>query len=144
MGFLGLGATEKPCPVAARAPDTEDRASSSAAMQRIGPIIGTVDIAESEDSYLFQVSLPGVRRDQSFSCELDMDGEVVISGMIATGEKMILRLGEVFVRKTENPYQPRPFSLSFQLPGPINPVQSNLTFRRDAIFEGVVKKQMND
>lgn len=80
----------------------------------------------------------------AFSCELDMDGKVVISGMIATGEKMIHRLGEVFVRKTENPYQPRPFSLSFQLPGPINPVQSNLTFRRDAIFEGVVKKQMND
>lgn len=64
MGFLGLGAAERPCPVVARAPDTEDRASSSAAMQRIGPIIGTVDIVESEDSYLFQVSLPGVRRDQ--------------------------------------------------------------------------------
>lgn len=33
-------------------------------MQRIGLIIGTMDIAESEDSYLFQVSLPGVRRDR--------------------------------------------------------------------------------
>lgn len=112
-------------------------------MQRIGLIIGTMDIAESEDSYLFQVSLPGVRRDRSFSCELDMNGEVVISGMIVTSEKMIHRLGEVFVRKTENLYQPSPFSLSFQLPGPIDPVQSNLNFGRDAIFKGVVKKQMN-
>lgn len=79
----------------------------------------------------------------AFSCELDMNGEVVISGMIVTGEKMIHRLGEVFVRKTENLYQPSPFSLSFQLPGPIDPVQSNLNFGRDAIFKGVVKKQMN-
>ncbi|KAF8023037.1 hypothetical protein BT93_F0508 [Corymbia citriodora subsp. variegata] len=144
MGFLGLGATEKPCPVAAQAPGTEDRASWSATVQQIGPIIWTVDITESEDSYLFQVSLPGVRRDQSFNCELDVDGEVVISGMIAVGEKMIHRLGEVFVRKMENPHQPRPFSLSFQLPGPIDPGQLNMNFGRGTIFEGVVKKQMND
>lgn len=39
--------------------------TGSAAMGKIGPTIGLVDIGESEDSYLFRVSLPGVSRDES-------------------------------------------------------------------------------
>lgn len=37
----------------------------SAAMGRMGPVVGAVDIGECEDSYLFRVSLPGVSRDES-------------------------------------------------------------------------------
>lgn len=37
----------------------------SAAMGKIGPVVGAVDIGECEDSYLFRVSLPGVSRDES-------------------------------------------------------------------------------
>lgn len=47
--------------------------TGSAAMGKIGPALGLIDIGECEDSYLFRVSLPGVRRDESklrydFSC----------------------------------------------------------------------------
>lgn len=41
--------------------------TGSAAMGKIGPTIGLVDIAESDDSYYFRVSLPGVSRDESKS-----------------------------------------------------------------------------
>lgn len=39
--------------------------TGSAARGNVGPVIGVRDIGESEDSYLFRVSLPGVRRDES-------------------------------------------------------------------------------
>lgn len=39
--------------------------TGGAAMGRVGPIIGLVDIGECEDSYLFRMSLPGVKRDES-------------------------------------------------------------------------------
>lgn len=44
--------------------------TGSAAMGKIGPTIGLVDIAESDDSYYFRVSLPGVSRDESKSQNL--------------------------------------------------------------------------
>lgn len=39
--------------------------TGSAAMGQVGPIIGLMDIGECEDAYLFRVSLPGVKRDES-------------------------------------------------------------------------------
>ena len=46
--------------------------TGSAAMGKVGPIIGLMDIGECEDSYLFRVSLPGVERDESkFPCNLN-------------------------------------------------------------------------
>ncbi|KAB2631250.1 hypothetical protein D8674_008769 [Pyrus ussuriensis x Pyrus communis] len=38
--------------------------TGSAAMAKVGPTIGLIDIGECDDSYLFRVSLPGVRRDE--------------------------------------------------------------------------------
>lgn len=39
--------------------------TGSAAKGKIGPVLGLLDVGESEDSYLFRVSLPGVKRDES-------------------------------------------------------------------------------
>lgn len=39
--------------------------TGTAAMGKVGPVIGRVDIGENENSYFFRVSLPGVARDQS-------------------------------------------------------------------------------
>lgn len=39
--------------------------TGSAAMGNMGPSIGLMDIGECEDSYLFRISLPGVKRDAS-------------------------------------------------------------------------------
>ncbi|KAK1582002.1 hypothetical protein Q3G72_010917 [Acer saccharum] len=38
--------------------------TGSAAMRQVGPIVGLVDIGESEHSYLFRVSFPGVAREE--------------------------------------------------------------------------------
>lgn len=47
------------------ATDTGFALTGTAAMGQVGPIIGLMDIGECEDSYLFRVSLPGVKRDGS-------------------------------------------------------------------------------
>lgn len=39
--------------------------TGSAAVGKVGPTVGLMDIGESEDSYLFRVALPGVKRDES-------------------------------------------------------------------------------
>jgi hypothetical protein len=39
--------------------------AGSAATGNVGPIVGAMDIGESDDAYLFRVSLPGVSRDES-------------------------------------------------------------------------------
>jgi hypothetical protein len=39
--------------------------AGTAARQQVGPVLGLIDIGECDDSYLFQVSLPGVKRDES-------------------------------------------------------------------------------
>lgn len=39
--------------------------TGSALLGKVGPLVGSVDIAESEDDYVFRVSLPGVTRDES-------------------------------------------------------------------------------
>lgn len=41
--------------------------TGAAAMGKVGPNVGLVDIGESVDSYMFRVSLPGVARDESKS-----------------------------------------------------------------------------
>lgn len=39
--------------------------AGTAAGGQLGPILGLIDIGDSDDSYLFRVSLPGVKRDES-------------------------------------------------------------------------------
>lgn len=39
--------------------------TGSAATGKVGPVLGLIDIGECEDSYLFRVALPGVKRDES-------------------------------------------------------------------------------
>ena len=40
-------------------------AVSGSAAKTIGPLIGSIDISESDDGFLFRVALPGVRVDKS-------------------------------------------------------------------------------
>ncbi|KAK4273488.1 hypothetical protein QN277_021874 [Acacia crassicarpa] len=115
--------------------------TGSAAMRQVGPIIGLMDIGECEDSYLFRVSLPGVKRDESdFSCEVDTDGKVLIRGVTTTGEKTVCRYSQVFEMQSQNLCPPGHFSISFQLPGPVDPYQFSGNFGTDGILEGVVMK----
>ncbi|KAJ8771999.1 hypothetical protein K2173_027176 [Erythroxylum novogranatense] len=115
--------------------------AGSAAKGKVGPIVGLMDIGESEDAYLFRVSLPGVARDQKdFSFDINPDGMVHIKGVTTTGERTVCKHSQVFKMQTQNLCPPGRFAFTFQLPGPVNHLQFSVFFGTDGIFEGVVKK----
>lgn len=116
--------------------------TGSAARGQIGPALGLVDIGECEDSYLFRVSLPGVRRDErEFSCEVEDDGKVLIRGVTVTGEKTVCRYSQTFEMQSQNLCPPGHFSIFFKLPGPVDPQQFSGNFGTDGILEGIVMKE---
>ncbi|KAJ4887384.1 Alpha-crystallin domain-containing protein 22.3 [Raphanus sativus] len=115
--------------------------TGSAAMGKVGPTIGLVDIAESDDSYYFRVSLPGVSRDEKeFSCEIEPDGKILIKGVTTTGEKTVCKHNQVFKMLSQNLCPPGHFTISFQLPGPVSNEDFSGNFGADGVLEGVVKK----
>ncbi|XWS58220.1 hypothetical protein CRYUN_Cryun08bG0016000 [Craigia yunnanensis] len=116
--------------------------TGSAAMGQVGPIVGLMDVGECEDSYMFRVSLPGVKRDESeFSCEVETDGKVLIRGVTTTGEKTVHRFSQMFEMLSQNLCPPGHFPISFQLPGPVDPQQFSGNFGTDGILEGIVMKK---
>lgn len=76
-----------------------------------------------------------------FSCEVDTDGKVLIHGVTTTGEKTVSRYSQVFEMQTHNLCPPGHFSISFQLPGPVDPHQFSGNFGTDGILEGIVMKR---
>ncbi|XP_022150781.1 alpha-crystallin domain-containing protein 22.3 isoform X2 [Momordica charantia] len=115
--------------------------TGTAAMGKVGPVIGRVDIGENENSYFFRVSLPGVARDQnSFSCDMETDGKVKIRGVTTTGENIVCKNSQVFRMQTKNLCPPGHFSITFQLPGPVNNLHFSGAFGADGILEGTVAK----
>ncbi|PHT37784.1 Alpha-crystallin domain-containing protein 22.3 [Capsicum baccatum] len=118
--------------------------TGSALLEKAGPLVGSVDVAESMDEYLFRVSLPGVTRDEKvISCEARPDGRILIKGESVTGESTVCKHSMVFKMKTQNLCPPGEFTVSIQLPGPIDYLTSDCVFGIDGIFEGVVKKKNN-
>ncbi|XP_074286810.1 increased DNA methylation 3 [Silene latifolia] len=106
-----------------------------------GPPIGHVDIGISESAYLFRVALPGVRKDQcDLSCEIERDGKVHLQGVITGGELAKRNPNTVFQMNVAQLSPPGPFTVSFKLPGPVDPRLFSPTFRTDGILEGVVMK----
>ncbi|KAD7478405.1 hypothetical protein R6Q59_007849 [Mikania micrantha] len=115
--------------------------TGSATMGQIGHSIGSIDIGECEDSYLFRVSLPGVKRDErEFSCEVEDDGKVSVRGVTVTAEKTVCRFDQIFEMQSQNLCPPGHFSVSFKLPGPVDPQQFSGNFGTDGILEGIVMK----
>ncbi|XP_065881950.1 increased DNA methylation 3 [Euphorbia lathyris] len=103
--------------------------------------VNIVDIGESEEAYLFRVALPGVRTDFcEFSCDIKSNGEVQIEGSV-TGGRIIRKRSRVFYMRIQQLWSAGPFSVSFNLPGPVDPRLFSPNFRNDGIFEGVVIKQ---
>ncbi|KAG0563247.1 hypothetical protein M758_8G015300 [Ceratodon purpureus] len=116
--------------------------TGTAAARNAGPLIGLVDIGISEDAYLFRTALPGVRKEEGeFKCEVECDGKVMIKGTTTTGETRVVRNNAVFLMQTQYLCPPGPFTVSFSLPGPVEPNQFTGTFGSDGILEGIVMKQ---
>ncbi|KAJ6694286.1 hypothetical protein OIU85_005013 [Salix viminalis] len=115
--------------------------TGTAAMGQVRQTVGLVDIGECEDAYLFRVSLPGVRQDDNeFSCKIENDGKVLIKGITTTGEKTVYRFSQKFEMLSRNLCSPGQFSISFQLPGPVDPNQFSGKFGFDGILEVIVMK----
>ncbi|KAG9160886.1 hypothetical protein Leryth_008702 [Lithospermum erythrorhizon] len=115
--------------------------TGSAATVHVGPVLGLLDIGECDDSFLFHVSLPGVKRDEKeFSCEVERDGTVLIRGITEGGESRVHRFSQVFEMQSQNLCPSGPFSMSFKLPGPVDPHQFSGNFGNDGILEGIVMK----
>ncbi|KAL5780907.1 hypothetical protein ACOSQ2_011644 [Xanthoceras sorbifolium] len=107
---------------------------------RAGPPIGIVDIGVSEDAYLFRVALPGIRKDpHSLSCDIERDGKVQIHGVVADSG-ILENSSSVYQMSVQQLCPPGPFTVSFSLPGPVDPRLFKPTFRADGILEGVVIK----
>uniref|UniRef100_A0A5B6Z5D2 SHSP domain-containing protein n=1 Tax=Davidia involucrata TaxID=16924 RepID=A0A5B6Z5D2_DAVIN len=106
---------------------------------RAGPPVGLVDIGVSERAYLFRVALPGVRSNQcNVECRIRRDGRVHIQGLVRGG--VVLKdPSSVCEMKVQQLCRPGPFTISFNLPGPVDPRQSSTDFRSDGIFEVVVR-----
>eukprot|EP00252_Welwitschia_mirabilis_P007473 TRINITY_DN1885_c1_g1_i1.p1 TRINITY_DN1885_c1_g1~~TRINITY_DN1885_c1_g1_i1.p1 ORF type:complete len:418 (-),score=76.84 TRINITY_DN1885_c1_g1_i1:17-1270(-) len=115
--------------------------TGTAAARQVGPLVGLVDIGASEDSYLFRIALPGVKKDErDFSCEVESDGKVVIRGITTTGESIVVKNSRVFHMQSQTLCPPGPFTVSFQLPGPVEPREFSGIFGSDGILEGIVMK----
>ncbi|XP_071691462.1 increased DNA methylation 3-like [Rutidosis leptorrhynchoides] len=133
-------------------PKLEERGSSSkkacnivmsgtAIKGELGPAVGAVDIGINKTAYFFQVALPGVIKDPGqFSCEIERNGMVHVRGETSTGGTTITRHSRVFNMKFQQQSPPGPFTLSFTLPGPVDPRLFYPNFRSDGIFEAVVMK----
>lgn len=114
--------------------------SGTARRGKIGPPIGAVEIGISKAAYLFRVALPGVKKDNcQFSCEIESNGKVHLQGS-TTGGKTIKKRSRVFKMEFQQLCPPGPFTLSFSLPGPVDPRLFAPNFRSDGIFEAVIVK----
>lgn len=75
-----------------------------------------------------------------FNFEIEHDGMVHIQGVTSTGGKTVSKYGRVFEMKLKQHCPSGPFTLSFSLPGPVDPRLVTANFRSDGIFEAVVAK----
>ncbi|WMV27860.1 hypothetical protein MTR67_021245 [Solanum verrucosum] len=90
-----------------------------------GPPVGVVDIGVSISAYYFRIALPGVKKDPGeFNCEIEKDGKVLIRGVTSTGGRTVSRYSRVFDMKIQQQCPSGAFTVSFSLPGPVDPSPS--------------------
>ncbi|XP_057490550.1 increased DNA methylation 3-like [Actinidia eriantha] len=104
---------------------------------KAGLPLGTVDIGRSKNAYLFRVGLPGVRRNaRDLKCDIHADGRVHIEGVV--GDARIVKDKSAYDMKVKQLCPSGPFTVTFDLPGPVDPRLSFFNFRGDGILEVVV------
>ncbi|XP_027063278.2 increased DNA methylation 3 [Coffea arabica] len=114
--------------------------SGTAEEGAVGPPLGLVDIGICESAYLFRVALPGVRGSESkLKCNIQLNGRVHIEGVI-TESQFMKNCSKVFEMKVQQLCPTGPFSVSFNLPGPVDPRLCSFSFKAGGIFEVVVLK----
>ncbi|KAK1277891.1 hypothetical protein QJS04_geneDACA003390 [Acorus gramineus] len=115
--------------------------TGTVAERELGSLIGLVDIGVCDDAYLFHISLPGVKKDDgNFTCGVESNGRVLIKGFTTTGDSVVYKK-QVFRMKTQNLCSSGPFTISFQLPGPVEPKAFYGNLGSDGILEGIVLRE---
>lgn len=79
---------------------------------------------------------------EEFSCDIEPDGTIIIKGVTTTGEKIVCKKSQIFRMQTQNLPPPGHFSITFQLPGPVDHRQFSCHFGNDGMLEGIVKKSI--
>ncbi|KAJ8538217.1 hypothetical protein K7X08_014757 [Anisodus acutangulus] len=103
-----------------------------------GPPVGVVDIGVSSSAYYFRIALPGVKKDPGeFNCEIEKFGKVLIRGVTSTGGRTVSRYSRVFNMKIQQQCPSGAFTVSFSLPGPVDPTLFSPNFRARDKFLGV-------
>lgn len=104
------------------------------------PPLGLYDIGVSDKAYLFRVSLPGARKDTSnVKCIIRRNGNVQIQGVMTEGD-VAKNSSKVYKMLQQQLCPPGEFTVSFSLPGPVDPRLFHPQFRQDGILEGMVMK----
>ncbi|CAK7345980.1 unnamed protein product [Dovyalis caffra] len=105
-----------------------------------GPAIGLFDIGVNEQAYFFRVVLPGMRRNESnLKCEIEHDGTVHIEGVVAAIDARLLKDSSKVLRmRLQQLSRPGAFTISFRLPGPVDPRLFSAKFREDGILEATL------
>ncbi|MBA0591321.1 hypothetical protein Gorai_019999, partial [Gossypium raimondii] len=76
---------------------------------------------------------------EDFSCDIESDGKVLIKGITTTGEKVVVKNSQVFHMLTQNLCPSGHFTVSFELPGPVDP-EKVTSCLANGLLEAVVKK----
>lgn len=76
-----------------------------------------------------------------FTCQVEPNGKVFIKGVTTTGEKTVYKYNQLFIMQSQNLCPPGDFTISFELPGPVDPKQFYGNFGNDGILEGIVTKR---
>ncbi|KAK8623200.1 hypothetical protein V6N13_118088 [Hibiscus sabdariffa] len=114
---------------------------TGSAKESNGPSIGLVDIGVSHSAFLFRVALPSIKNDQSkLKCEIQRDGKVLLQGMITQGTELLQEQSSKCEMIVEKFCCPGPFTISFNLPGPVDPRLFFPKFRSDGILEVMVMR----
>lgn len=75
----------------------------------------------------------------SLKCSIQLDGRVCIEGVIAESQ-FIKTSSKMFEMKQQQLCPPGQFTVTFNLPGPVDPRLSTLSFRSDGILEVIALK----
>ncbi|VVA95494.1 unnamed protein product [Arabis nemorensis] len=106
----------------------------------LAPTIGLLDIGVSEVAYIFRVSLPGIEKNQNMiKCEIQREGRVCIRGVVPE-IAIPSDSGCLYRMQVQQLCPPGPFSITFNLPGQVDPRLFSPKFRPDGILEVVVVK----
>ncbi|KAK2642388.1 hypothetical protein Ddye_024151 [Dipteronia dyeriana] len=117
--------------------------AKSEGISRTAPPMGLIGVGVNESSYHFRVSLPGISNttQSNLKCEIGSDGTVCIQGVPVTTDSAAMQYSSAGHQMIfQQLSSPGPITVSFTLPGPVDPHMAELAFHPDGILDVVVMK----